>query len=164
MHLLDTGVVFELRKAKAGQTDRGLTAWATGAPRQSLFISVITLLELQTAAARLERRDRAAGLALRAWTEERIPKAFEGRMLPVDEAVVRRRGELAYADARDGLLAATALVHGLTLVTRETAAFRAGRVKVFNPWGYSPEAAEEGDWAQLAKAGPVWLKNLFIRS
>jgi hypothetical protein len=92
-------------------------------------------------------------------------RAFEGRILPVDAAVVRRRGTLPYPDARDGLLAATAVEHGLTLVTRNIAAFKAGRVRTFNPWGYTPASAEEdGDWRQAARTSSLWLKNLFVRT
>ena len=164
MYLLDTGVVFELRKAKAGRTDPGLATWAAGVATQNLFLSALTLLELENGAARLEGRDKAAGAALRGWIDGQVMPAFDGRVLAVDAAVVRRRGQLPYADARDGLLAATALEHGLTLVTRNTAAFKAGRVKLFNPWGYTPDADEDGDWGQAARTGPLWLKNLFVRA
>ncbi|RYY23452.1 MAG: PIN domain-containing protein [Sphingomonadales bacterium] len=165
MYLLDAGVVLELRKARSGRTDAGLTQWAAGVPRQSQFLSALSLLELETSAARLAARDKPAGAALEAWISGQVLPAFEGRILPIDAAVVRRRAQLPYPDSRDGLLAATALEHGLTLVTRNTAAFKAGRVKTFNPWGYTPEAAEEDmDWGQASRTGPVWLKNLFIRS
>lgn len=165
MYLLDTGVVGELRKARSGQTDAGLAAWAGGVPRHSLFISALTLVELDTGAAQLEQKDRAAAAAVRAWIETQVLPAFEGRILAVDTAVALRRGQIAYTDARDGLLAATALEHGLTLVTRHPGAFKAGKVKVFNPWGYTPDMQEEdADWGQAAKAGPLWLKNLFVRS
>jgi len=165
MFLLDTPIVFELRKAKAGQTDPGLTAWAASVARQHLFISAITLLELETGVAGLERRDKLASVGLRAWLDEQVGKAFEGRVLAVDAAVVRRRAHLHYADGRDALMAATALEHGLTLVTRNLTAFKSGRVKLFNPWGYKADTVEEdGDWRQVAKTGPLWLKNLFIRS
>jgi predicted nucleic acid-binding protein len=165
MFLLDTPIVFELRKAKAGQTDPGLTAWAASVPRQHLYISAITLLELETGVAQMERRDKLASAGLRAWLDGQVSQAFEGRILPVDAAVARRRAGLHYADARDALLAATALEHGLTLVTREEQAFRSGRVKLFNPWGYKVESVEDdGDWRDAAKTGPPWLKNLFIRS
>lgn len=163
MYLLDTHIVFELRKAKAGKTDPGLTTWAGGVQRQNLFFSALSLLELENAAGRQERIDKAAGTALRDWIDGPVMGAFEGRILPVDAAVVRRRGQLPYADARDGLLAATAIEHGLILVTRNTAAFKAGRVKVFNPWGYT--ADDEGDdWGQAGRTGPLWLKNLFVRT
>lgn len=165
MYLLDTGVVLELRKAKAGRTDPGLASWAAGVPRQSLFLSALSLVELDTGAAAAERKDKAAGAALRSWIDTQLLPAFEGRILAIDLAVARRRAQLAYADARDGLLAATALEHGLTLATRTPAAFKTGRVKVFNPWGYAPDAFdEEEDWGQAARTGPLWLKNLFVRT
>jgi predicted nucleic acid-binding protein len=164
MFLLDTGIVFELRKAKAGRTDPGLAGWAAGVSRQNLFLSAISLLELGNGAARLKRRDKAAGLAVHSWIDEQVAKAFEGRILPVDAAVVRRRADLPYEDSRNGLIAATALEHGLTLVTRDVRAFKAGRVKIFNPWGYAPETPEDdADWAQAARTGPLWLRNLFVR-
>jgi hypothetical protein len=165
MHLLDTEVIFELRHAKAGQTDAGLAAWAAAIPREDMFISALALLELEDEAARTERRDKTAGAALRAWIGAQVMHAFEGRILPVDAAVARRRAALPYADARDGLLAATALEHGLTLVTRNSAAFKAGRVRTFNPWGWRPEASEDdSDWRQAARTSSLWLKNLFVRT
>jgi len=166
MYLLDTDVVFELRKAKAGRTDAGLAAWAAGVARQNLFISAITLLEFETAIGRLDRKDKdkAGAEGLRAWLDGQVMAAFDGRILPVDAAVVRRRGRLPYADSRDALLAATALEHGLTLVTRTREAFKAGRVKLFNPWGYSPERPEDDDWGQAARAARPWLRNLFMRT
>ncbi|MBC7669247.1 MAG: type II toxin-antitoxin system VapC family toxin [Gemmatimonadaceae bacterium] len=164
MYLLDTDIVFELRNAKSGATDRGLTRWAGGVARASLFLSAITLLELETGVSRVERRDKAQGLALRAWLDGQLGPAFDGRILPVDAAVVRRCAQLPHG-GRDGLLAATALEHGMTLVTRDVAGFKAAKVKLFNPWGYAPDAAvsEDEDWGQAAKAGSHWLKNIFVR-
>lgn len=164
MFLLDTDVVTELRKAKNGRTDAGLCAWAAGTSRQNLFLSALTLIELGNGAAQVERKDKAGGAALRGWIEDQVMAAFDGRVLPVDAAVVRRRAQLPYADSRDGLIAATALEHHLTLVTRHTAAFRAGKVKLFNPWGYSPDDDEDADWRQAGRTGPLWLKNLFVRA
>nr|WP_295114188.1 PIN domain-containing protein [uncultured Caulobacter sp.] len=165
MHLLDTDVVFELRNAKAGATDAGLAVWAARAARSSLFVSALTLLELETATARAERKDKAKGAVLRDWLDNRVAPAFEGRILPIDAAVVRRRAHVTLADSRDALLAATALEHGLTLTTRDPAAFaKVPRLKVFNPWGYKPEALDdEEDWGQAAKAGTQWLRNIFVR-
>lgn len=158
MFLLDAPVVLELRKGKSEQIDAGVAGWAAGTPRQQLFISALSLLELESSVAR------AASPALRAWLDDQVMSAFEGRILPVDAAVARKRASVTLADNRDALLAATALVHGLTLVTRNAAAFRSSRLKLFNPWGYSPESAEDlADWRQVAKGSPVWLKNLFLR-
>ena len=166
MYLLDTGVVLELRKARAGQSDPGLAAWAAGVARQKLFISALNLLEMESAAARLARKDRAAGLLVRQWIDDRVMPAFDGRVLPVDAAIVRRRAQLPYANTRDGLLAATALEHGLTLVTRKVSAFRAGRVKLLNPSGASAQPAgdDDEDWGQASQAGHQWLKNLYVRA
>lgn len=165
MFLLDTGIVLELRKAKAGLSDAGLLAWAAGLPRQKLFISALTLLEIENAAARLARKDRGAGLVVRDWIDNRVMLAFEGRVLPVDSAIVRRRAQLPYANTRDGLLAATALEHGLTFVTHRVSAFRAGRVKLLNPSGYVAQPSDDDeDWAHGAQSGQQWLKNLYVRA
>jgi predicted nucleic acid-binding protein len=165
MYLLDTPIVFELRAAKAGRTDPGLAAWASAIPRDDMFISALALIELEQDAARIARKDRAGGTALRAWIGDQVMPAFDGRILPVDAAVVRRRTLLAYADARDGLLAATAVEHGLTLVTRNKAAFTGGRVRTFNPWGYTPASSDDdADWRQAARTSSLWLKNLFVRT
>ncbi len=154
MYLLDTGVVLELRQARTPQSDPGLTAWASGIARQKMFISALNLLEIENAAARLGRKDRSAGLVVR-----------EGRVLPVDARVVRRRAQLPYANTRDGLLAATALEYGLTLVTRKVTSFRAGRVKLLNPSGHNLQAPDdEEDWGQGTQAGHLWLKNLYVRA
>ncbi|MFG6442511.1 PIN domain-containing protein [Roseateles sp. LKC17W] len=165
MYLLDTGIVLALRQARALQPDAGLLAWAGGIPRQQLFISALALLEIENAAARLGRKDRAAGLAVRDWIDHRVMPAFAGRVLPVDAAVVRRRAQLPYANTRDGLLAATALEHGLTLVTQRIPAFRAGRVKLLNPSGYvAPPGEDDEDWSQGTQTGHQWLKNLYTRA
>ncbi len=163
MFLLDTGIVFELRNARAGRAEAGLTAWASGVARERLFLSAISLVELETSAAEAARRDKAAGATLRAWIDGQLLPAFEGHVLPLDAAVARRRGQLALTETRDALFAATALEHGLTLVTRNAAAFKGARVKLFDPRGYTPDA-DEGDWRDAARTGPLWLKNLFVRA
>lgn len=182
MYLLDTLIISELRHARAGQTDAGLTRWAAGVPKHNLFISALSLMELEAAVMQAERRDKAAATGLRGWLDHQVMKAFEDRILPVDAAVSRRCAHLAISDTRDALLAATALVHGLTLVTRNPSAFKPGRVKVFNPWGYSsggyssggykqghPDAVADGsadeaaDWREGTRTGSLWFKNLFVR-
>ncbi|HEX4737818.1 MAG TPA: PIN domain-containing protein [Allosphingosinicella sp.] len=164
MYLLDTPIILELRKARAGQADAGLAAWAAGVPRERLFLSALTLVELEGMATRTVRSDKAAGAALRGWIDNQVMLAFEGHILPLDAAVARRRGELAIADTRDALFAATALEHGLTLVTSNRAAFKGVRVKLFDPSGYRPDQAEEEpDWRSAARNGPLWLRNLFVR-
>jgi predicted nucleic acid-binding protein len=164
MHLIDTGVVLELRRAGTGRADPGLVTWASGVARQTLFVSALTLIELDAAASRAGRRDKAVGAAIAAWIDDKVMPAFEGRILAVDAAVARRRRLLAIPDARDALIAATAAAHGLTLVTRDTAAYRGARIKLFNPWGYAPEPAGDEDWRQAGRTAPLWLRNLFVRT
>jgi len=163
MHLLDTPVVIALRDARGGTADPGMTAWAKGMSRHSLFISAITLHELEGQAAQARRQDKAAGAQWRGWIDDQVMRAFDGRVLTIDASVVRRAAQLDYDDQRDALLAATALEHGFTLVTLRPRAFKAGRVKLFNPTGYVPETGVD-DWRQAARAGPGWIKNLFVRS
>lgn len=163
MHLLDTPVVTALRAARGGGGDPALAAWATGVAPQSLFVSAIVLHELEGAAAQAMRRDRASGAQWRAWIDDQVTRAFDGRILPVDAAIVRRAAQLGYADARDGLIAATALEHGLTLATLRPRAFKAGKVKLFDPTTHVA-ATGDGDWRQATRAAPVWIKNLFVRS
>ena len=159
MFLLDTPVVLELRKGKSERIDAGVAGWAGGIPRQQLFISALSLMELENSVARVNSP------VFRSWLDDQVMSAFEGRILPVDATVAKKRASVALSDNRDALMAATALVHGLTLVTRNAAAYRASRLKLFNPWGYAPGDAEDpADWRQAAKeASPVWLKNLFLR-
>ena len=167
MYLLDTHVISELRKARNGKADPGVVTWAGSVASQNLFMSAISLLELESGVAALERKDRVQAAGLRTWLDDQVMKAFEGRILGVDAAVAKKRSTLPFTDSRhdrDALMAATALVHGLTLTTRNPAAYKSCRVKLFNPWGYEPEAEEDNaDWQQVAKAGPLWLKNLFLR-
>ena len=163
MYLLDTGIVAELRRGKAAGT--GLATWAASIDRAQLFVSAVTLLELQSAVVRLMRTDKHSGAALRAWIDTQLVPAFTGRILAVDVAVARRRATLALADDRDALVAATALEHGLTLVTGQAAAFKASRVKLLDPLNYEPDAFEDdADWQEAGRTGPLWLRNLFVRT
>ncbi|AZE47885.1 VapC toxin protein [Pseudomonas chlororaphis] len=134
MFLLDTNVVSELRKPNA---DRKVVAWAQTVAPTSLFLSVITLLELETGILRLERRDRTQGALLRAWLELHVMPAFNGRILAIDPAVAMRCARLHVPDRSnecDALIAATALEHGLTVVTRNIADFQSSGVQLLNPW------------------------------
>jgi len=137
MFLLDTNVVSELRKAKAGKADTKVTAWANGVPYGSLFVSAITVLELEMGVAQAERRDPAQGAILREWLDKHVLPAFHDRVLPIDVAVAQRCAHLHVPDPRaerDALIAATALVHGMTVVTRNVDDFRPTGVPLLNPW------------------------------
>jgi len=107
------------------------------APAAALYLSAITVLELELGALLMERRDPAQGLAIRRWVEDRILPTFAGRILPVDIDVARRAAALHVPDPRpdrDALIAATALVHGLVVVTRNVADFEPTGATVANPW------------------------------
>jgi predicted nucleic acid-binding protein len=137
MFLLDTNIVSELRKAKAGKADANVTAWASGVPYGSLFISAITVLELEMGVLLVERRDPGQGAVLREWLDKHVLPAFHDRILPVDVAVAQRCARLHIPDPRaerDALIAATALVHGMTVVTRNIGDFQATGVPLLNPW------------------------------
>jgi len=158
MYLLDTDVIVSLRRARPEST--GLVAWAKSVPSAQLFVSPLTLIELEAACR--QGRDKAAVARLQQWLDGQVVPAFEGRMLPLDVAVIRRRRALTLADERDALLAATALEQGLTLATRRPAAYKPARVRLIDPWSYKPD--DDLDWREAARAGsPHWIKNLFGR-
>ncbi|NNA66311.1 type II toxin-antitoxin system VapC family toxin [Pseudomonas gessardii] len=134
MYLLDTNVISELRKPQA---DKNVVAWAKTVAAPRLYISAITLKELETGVLRLERRDPAQGKVLRTWLKRHVMPAFDARILPIDAAVALRCASLHVPDRTnesDALIAATALVHGLTVVTRNVADFQGSGVTLINPW------------------------------
>lgn len=134
MFLLDTNVVSELRPRR--RTEPNVAAWVDRTPTAEMFISSITLVELETGALLLRRRDREQGELIRRWIEERVLPSFAERILPVDIAVARRCAPLHVPNPRpyrDALIAATALVHELIVVTRNEADF-APIVAILNPW------------------------------
>lgn len=137
MYLLDTNVVSELRKIRSGKADARVARWADGTDAADLYLSVITLQELEIGVLLAERRDRSQGAIFRAWLDGHVLPAFTGRILAVDTAVARRGARLHVPDpcpVRDGLIAATALVHGMTVVTRNVADFAPTGVPLLNPW------------------------------
>jgi predicted nucleic acid-binding protein len=139
MFLLDTNVVSELRKAKAGEADRNLTSWAHSVSPAALFVSAITIMELEMGVRLTERRDKLQGAILRAWFENHVLPAFKDRVLAVDSAVARCRARLdvpARRFDRNALIAATALVHGMTVATSNGADFSGTGVRIFNPWAF----------------------------
>jgi len=134
-YLLDTNVLSELARARPSAK---VVRWFSGVPSEALHVSVLTLGEIRAGVERLAPGARREELRL--WLETELPGWFEERVLPVDTGVADRWGRLL-AEARrsvpaiDGLLAATALHHGLRLVTRNVADFTLPGLEVVDPWG-----------------------------
>ncbi len=137
MFLLDTNVISELRRAD--KANLNVVAWATTIPAANFFISVISVLEIELGALLIARRDAAQGAVLRAWIDHQVLPRFDGRVLAIDTAVAQRCAQLHVPDPqaeRDALIAATALVHRLTVATRNVIDFESTGVAVFNPWDF----------------------------
>ncbi|MFC4158256.1 type II toxin-antitoxin system VapC family toxin [Chitinimonas lacunae] len=135
MFLLDTNVVSELRKRDKG--DRNVMAWSSSVSPNDLYLSAITVMELEIGALRKARFDPAQGALLNIWITERVLPQFKGRILPIDEAVALCCARLHVPDPRserDALIAATAIHHDMTVVTRNTADFERTGVRLFDPW------------------------------
>ena len=140
MFLLDTNVVSELRKIRLGKANRHVANWADSVDATELFLSVITIQELEMGVLLVERRDPTQGKVFRTWLNDHVLPTFSDRVLPVDIAVAQRSARLHVPDprpVRDALIAATALVHGMTVVTRNAADFEPTGVLILNPWGGS---------------------------
>ena len=139
MFLLDTNVVSELRKAKSSRADKNVVTWANSVSAASLFLSSITILELEIGILQIERRDPAQGAVLRAWLNVHVLPTFSERILAIDTSVAQRCARLHVPDPcsdRDALIAATALVHGMTVVTRNVSDFKPTGVEILNPWEF----------------------------
>ncbi|HXZ02525.1 MAG TPA: type II toxin-antitoxin system VapC family toxin [Stellaceae bacterium] len=137
MFVLETNVVSELRKVRLGKANAQVARWADTVEAVTLYISAITVLELELGVLLVERRDARQGRALRLWLDNHVIPEFADRILPVDAVVAQRCAHLHVPDPRaerDALIAATALVHGMTLVTRNVNDFAATGVTVLDPW------------------------------
>jgi len=137
MFLLDTNVVSELRKSGVGKADPNVVAWASSVDAARLFISAITLMELETGVLLAERKDPQKGALLRTWLNERVIPGFKGRILPFTAQEALRCARLHVPDKKsekDALICATALVHKMTVVTRNVADYMATGVRIHNPW------------------------------
>jgi toxin FitB len=135
MFILDTNVLSELRRKD--RADRSVVAWASEQSPTQCFISAITVLELELGVLQIERRDASQGEVLRAWLTGQILPQFHHRILPVDTAVALRCANLHVPNPRserDALIAATGLVHGYTVITRNIQHFAPTGVATFNPW------------------------------
>jgi predicted nucleic acid-binding protein len=141
-YLLDTNVISESKKASSSPTgrkkiDARVEAWFGSVDASELYLSVITVLELELGFLLLERKDPSQGAALRSWVRNSVLRSFAGRILSVDITVAQRCAGLHVPDPledRDALIAATALVHGMTVVTRNVSHFQISGVDIVNPW------------------------------
>lgn len=137
MYLLDSNVISELRKQSAGKADTKVVAWAKSIPADTMYLSVICLMELEMGVLSIQRKDSQQGNALRLWLDTQVIPAFDGRTLPIDIPIAQCCAGLHIPDPRserDALIAATAIVHGMTVVTRNIGDFEATGVKLLNPW------------------------------
>jgi hypothetical protein len=134
-YLVDTNVWSELRNR--GRADRNVATWAEAVNPTELYLSAVTVFELERGVLLMERRDPQQGSRLRRWLEERVLAPFDAQVLSIDAPIARRCAALHIPDPRperDALIAATALTHGLTVVTRNVADFQPTGVTVLNPW------------------------------
>ena len=135
MFLLDTNVLSELRRRE--RTHPKVAAWADSVQAADLFLSAIAILEIEAGALMLARRDVAQGAVLRAWIDDKVLPAFAGRVLAIDTAVAQHCARLHVPvprAERDALIAATALVHRMCVVTRSVSDFQPMGVELLNPW------------------------------
>jgi predicted nucleic acid-binding protein len=136
MFIFDTNVVSELRRPE--KAHKKVRAFSDATPIANVFLSTITLLELEFGALKIERRDKDQGKVLRTWIEDYILPQFKGRILSIDTAVARACARLHIPNPRaerDAFIAATAIVHGMTVATRNVADFAGTGAKLLNPWG-----------------------------
>ena len=140
MFLMDTNVVSEIRKGTKANSN--VLSWSKTVSTASLFLSVISILEIETGVMQKERQDPSQGAILRTWLNSHVLPAFSERIINIDVAVAQRCAKLHIPDRRserDALIAATALVHGLVVVTRNIKAFEETGVELINPWEAIPD-------------------------
>jgi predicted nucleic acid-binding protein len=141
MFLLDTNVISEMRKAGVGKAHCNVITWLSQADASSFYVSAVTIMELELGVLLVTRRDPAQGARLRKWMDEKVLPEFADRTLSIDRAVALRCARLHAPDPkpeRDAFIAATALVHGMTVVTRNGIDFEATGVPLLNPWEVEP--------------------------
>lgn len=137
MFVIDTNVVSELQKIRGGRADPRVARWSSIMDVDAMFLSAVTIYELEIGALLLQRRHPIQGAALRGWLDGALSTIFENRVLAVDERVARRCASLNVPNPcsfRDALIAATALVHGMSVVTRNVRDFERTGVALVNPW------------------------------
>ena len=139
MYLLDTNAVSELRKASCGRTDPNVVGFFSSVAASELFLSPVTLMEIKRGILPLERRDAKQSAVLRDWVSGHLLPVFARRILPINAAVALSCARLHVPNpcsANDAWIAATALVHGMTVVTRNVGDFASTGVPLLNPWDF----------------------------
>ncbi len=135
MILVDTDVISALRRLdRAGSA---FAAWSRRTPVSGLYLSAVTILEIEVGVLQMERRDPAQGARLRVWLREKVLAPFEGRILPFDLPAARQCAGLHVPNKRpghDAMIAATALAHGVPVATGNTRDFAGTGVELINPW------------------------------
>lgn len=139
MYLLDTETTAELRKASMRRGDRGLREWAAAVDVSDVYLSAITLQELEIGVRLSERDDPKRGAVMRDWITRQVIHHLSARVLPIDAAVALKAAELhrqSIWTLSHAFIAATASVHGLSVVTRSVASFSDAGVNIVNPWQF----------------------------
>lgn len=139
MYLLDTNVISELRTSRARRADPNVMAWANSVATTDLFLSVISVLEIEIGVLRYERRDPSQGATLRSWLDGQVLPTFAGRILPIDANIARACARFHVPNPlpdRDAFIAATAQVNRKIVVTRNVSDFAPTGVEIINPWDY----------------------------
>jgi len=137
MYLLDTNVISEIRKVNLGKANAGVAEWTRQASQSLMYVSVISLMEIEQGILRLERRDTVQASLLKNWLHNKVLPSFDDNVVNIDQRVALACAALHVPDkqpANDSLIAATALIHDLTLVTRNTSDFIHTGVKLLNPF------------------------------
>ncbi|MEF0938579.1 type II toxin-antitoxin system VapC family toxin [Rhizobium sp. BR 362] len=137
MYLLDTNIVSDVRRARSGKANQGVLDWIAPIPEQLLFISAITLFEIELGILQVDRRDKVQGTALRNWMEQGVKVAFQGRIVAINEQIALRCAHYNVPDPRelrDAFIGATAWERGFILVTRNTRHFQGMDIELLNPW------------------------------
>lgn len=138
MYLLDTNVISELRKIPKSTADKNVMAWAKSVDSTLMFMSTITIFEIELGIQLHRQKDATQSLMLHDWFHGHVMPLFAGRVLPVNEIIALTAAELNCPNRRplnDSLILATGKVHQLIIVTRNEKDFEGAGIKVLNPWG-----------------------------